>query len=140
MDGIIEAFEIVFGKDFLNEMAMRLLIIACSLAALIILIIAVFVWKGIACRKVKKAVLALSEHPDNGQAVMFAAEIKKISAVGRFFAKHSGTFSGLAKSECRMIYNLTVLPSGRIDDGNKKNVRDCLMKLGCTGLTDVECR
>ena len=29
MDGVKEAFEIVFGEEFINEMATRLLIIAC---------------------------------------------------------------------------------------------------------------
>lgn len=138
MDGVKEAFEIVFGEEFINEMATRLLIIACSFGAVILIIIAIAIWKSVACGKIKKAILALSEHPDDQQAELFIAEIGKVSSVGTFFAKHSKGYSGLSKGDCRTIYNSTVLNSSRISVDNKKSIRDCLMKLGCSGLTDIE--
>lgn len=120
-------------------MATRLLIILGVIAALVLILIAVLIIKSIACGKIKKAILSLSEHPDEAQAKLFAQQISKISPVGIFFAKHSGGYSGLSKGECRTIYNSTVLPSGRISEESKKKVRACLVKIGCTGLTDTSC-
>lgn len=61
-----------------------------------------------------------------------------MSSVGTFFAKHSKDYSGLSKGDCRTIYNSTVLNSNKISVDNKKSIRDCLMKIGCMGLTDVD--
>lgn len=138
MGGIKEIFEILLGKEFVDEMATRLLIILGSLAVAVLIVVAFSIWKGVACGKVKKAILSLSEHPDDQQAERFTAEIDKVSSVGRFFAKHSKEYSGLSKGDCRTIYNSTVLASNRISVDNKKAIRDCLMKFGCTGLTDVD--
>lgn len=138
MENIKEAFEIVFGKDFVDEMLSRLLIIGISLCAVLLLIASIAVWKSVACGKIKKAVLALSEHPDDETAGQFVQRVEKVTAVGKFFARHSGSYAGLSKSDCRTIFNSTVLPSARISSENKKTVRALLMKIGCSGLTDVD--
>lgn len=137
MENVQEAFEMVLGKDFIEEMKSRLIIIGCSLAAVIAIIIIIAVWKSIALKKVKKAILALSEQPNNEQADAFFRSINRVSAVGKFFARHSKSFSGLPKGECRTIYNSTVLTSKSMSDENKKEIRDYLMKVGCSGLTTV---
>lgn len=137
MSEIIEAFELVLGEEFVEEMAMRLLLIACVLAAVIVLVVVIAVWKAVACGKIKNAVLALSEHPDDRHAESFIDEISRLSSVGIFFAKHGNGYSGLTKSDVRVIYNSTVLISDMIGTENKKRVRDCMIKVGCTGLTDI---
>ena len=137
MDDVKEAFNKVLGEDFVNEMLNRLLIIAYALAAVILLVVIYIVWKAIACGKIKKAILALSEHPTDEQATTFASTINKISPIGKFFAKNSKGYSGISQSECRIIFNSTVLTSSKIGNDNKKAVRDSLMKIGCNGLTDI---
>lgn len=138
MNEINEAFEIVFGQEFIDEMLTRLLIIGCSLAAILLIIISIFVWKIIACGKIKKAILSLSEHPDDEQAESFVQNIGKISSIGKFFARHGRSYSGLSKGDCRSIFNSTVLSSTKINNENKRSIRNCLMKIGCTGLTDID--
>lgn len=137
MEGINEAFEIVFGKEFVDEMASRLFIIACALLGVLFIIFIISVWKSIANRKIKKAILALSEYPDDEQAEVFIVAIDKVSSFGKFLANHSKSYSGLSKGDCRIIYNSTVLTSNKIGRENKIIVRRRLMKVGCTGLTDV---
>lgn len=127
----------VLGKEFLDEMITRLLIIVGVVAAVLLIIIVIAIWKSIAGKKIKKAILALSEHPNDEQAGVFVKSIGKISPIGRFFAKLGKGFSGLSKSECRTIFNSTFLSSEAMGAENKKTVRECLMKLGCNGLTDI---
>lgn len=137
MDGIKEAFEIVFGEEFVNEMATRLIIIVCSLAAILLVVLIISAWKAIACKKIRKAILALSEHPDNEHAELCIKSVSTMSSFGKFLAKHSKGFSGLSKGESRSIYNQTVLTSNNISPDNKKEVRVNLIKVGCDGLTDI---
>ena len=136
MEEMREAFEMVLGAEFLQEMGRRLLIIACSIAGLLLLIAVIAIWKSVACGRVRSAILSLSEHPDDAHASALVADLRRLSAVGRFFAKHSKSFGGLPKGDCRMIYNLTVLPSPRLSGENKRAVREALLGIGCTGLTE----
>ena len=137
MDGIKEAFEIVFGEEFINEMMTRLIIIACSLVAILLVILVIAIWKTIVCKKINKAIIAVSEYSDNEHAEICFKSVKGVSPIGRFFAKHSKSFSGLSKGECRTIYNQTILSSDKISSDNKKEVRASLLLVGCSGLTDI---
>ncbi len=137
MENIREAFEIALGKDFVSEMISRLIIIAAVFGAIILIIIAIAIWKSIACRKIKKAILDLSEYPDDAHASAFLESVAHVTSFGKFMAKHSKGFSGLSKTECRTIYNSTVLASSKITAENKNAVRICLTDIGCSGLTDA---
>ena len=93
------------------------------------------IWKAIACGKIKKVILSLSEYPDDSHADEFINSSTHISAIGRLFAKAGKGFSGLTKGECRNIYNTTVLNSSNISNEKKEKIRIILTKFGCTGLT-----
>lgn len=138
MDGLKDTLVTVFGEAFLNEMAKRLWIIVCSLAAAVLIVAVISIWKSVACGKAKKAILSLSEHPDDKQAELFVTEIDKLSPIGKFLAKHSKEYSGLSRGDCRTIFNATVRASSKISTDQKTKIRDRLMMFGCTGLTDVD--
>jgi len=63
MEGIQEVFEIVFGKEFVNEMATRLIIIVCSLVAILLVVLIISAWKAIACKKSGKQFLHYQNIP-----------------------------------------------------------------------------
>ena len=137
MNDLIKVFEELLGKSFVAEMLSRLTIILGALAAAVLLVILIAVWKKIACGKIKKAILALSEHPNDAQAKQSVKDIDSVSAVGKFFARHSKNLAGLSKGDCRTIFNTTVLTAEKISDENKTAVRTCLINAGCDGLTDI---
>ena len=95
------------------------------------------IWKAAAGGKIKKALLAVSESPDDAQAQQFLETTGRITDFGRFLAKHAKTFAGLTKSECRNLYHTTVVSSSRMSMENKQALRARLMSFGCSGLTDA---
>lgn len=137
MEGIKEAWDIVFGEGVFEETLTKLFIILGAMFAVLLLILIIAIWKSIAGHKIKKSILALSEHPNDKQSELFFKTVNRVSFIGRFFNKHSRGFSGLSKGECRSIYNSTILTSESVSIDNKKNVRAYLIKLGCKGLTDI---
>ena len=137
MDGVKEAFEIVFGEEFINEMFSRLIIILSSLAAALFIILFVSVWKLIATQKIKKAILLLSEYPDNYHADVFVSKIKHITPVGKMFARIGKKYSGLSKDECRNIFNTTIVNSPEIDEVKLVEVRKAMISVGCKGLLGI---
>lgn len=119
-------------------MMVRIFLIIVGVAGVLILLaVTITVWKIIACKKIKDAVYDLSEHPDDEHAELFVKNAGAVSPIGRFLAKAGRSFAGLSKSDCRSIYNSTILPAGNISAENKKNIRALLTKLGCKGLIDI---
>lgn len=52
MDGIHEAWDIVFGEGVFEQLMTRLFIILGSLAAILLLVIVIAIWKAVAGQKV----------------------------------------------------------------------------------------
>ncbi len=134
MDGVKEAFEIVFGEEFINEMFTRLVIIFSSLAAVLFIIMFISIWKTSAARKIKKAILLLAEYPDNYHADEFLSKMKKITPIGKAFAKIGNKFAGLSKDECRNIFNTTIVNSPEIEEVKLIAIRKAMNSVGCKGL------
>ena len=137
MDGIVEAFEIVFGKEFVDMIRRRLLIILIILAAALLVVAVIKIWKRLAGGKIKKAILLLAEYPDDLHADEFLDSFGHVTPVGKLLCKKGKHFAGLSKDECRNLYNNVFAVSTGLNPIKLTAVRDALISVGCMGLLGV---
>lgn len=137
MDGIKEAWDIVFGEGVFEDMIRRLLIILGVVGVVLAIIILLAIWRMIAKSKIKKAMLIISEYPDKEHCEIFLSAIRNISGFGKALAKIGLGYSGLSKGECRTIFNTTVIGSQRLDNSEKNEIRKAMISVGCNGLLGI---
>jgi len=138
LEEIAEAFDMVLGEDFVDEMVRRLIIIFSVVGIVLAILIVLLIWRLIAKGKIKKAMLVISEYPDKEHCEIFLSSIKHITRFGKGLAKVGLGYSGLSKGECRTIFNTTVVGSQKLDSNDKKEIRKAMISVGCTGLLSVE--
>lgn len=134
MDGIKEAWDIVFGEGVFEDTISTIIKILIICGSIIIFFVIMAIWQFVAKSKIKKAMMMISEYPDNEHSVLFLNSIKRITIVGKTLAKIGFGFVGLSKSDCREIFNTTIFNSNFIDLIKKKELRKAMISVGCTGL------